>query len=97
MALQHTVTSSNLTDSTLTDCYLKITEIRLSKPDTDIAIKIYLSYWLSATDKTNGKSPYQTLRFDTSAPVAQFDNVNILDKAYTYLKSLSEFTGATDV
>ena len=97
MALKHTVTTSNITSGALTDCYIKITEIRLVRIVDDVNITICLDYWLTQQDRDDGKAPFQNDVVQTTMTITQLDNINIYTKAYDYVKSLTDFSGASDV
>ena len=82
-----------------TNAYLKVGDLQVSESSNGWGVNFTLKAYFSATAKSNGKAPITTSRhFMTySATSANQDQYNIVKCAYEYLKTLSEFSGATDV
>tara|TARA_B100001939_G_scaffold299497_1_gene274950 strand:- start:439 stop:735 length:297 start_codon:yes stop_codon:yes gene_type:complete len=82
-----------------TNAYLKVGDLQVSEGSNGWGVNFTLKAYFSATAKSNGKAPITISRhFMTySATSANQDQYNIVKCAYEYLKTLSEFSGATDV
>ena len=79
--------------------YLKVGDLQVSESSNGWGVNFTLKAYFSATAKSNGKAPITISRhFMTySATSANQDQYNIVKCAYEYLKTLNEFSGATDV
>ncbi len=79
--------------------YLKVSTMQVVETDTNWIATFKLKVYFSATAKTNGKAPieetYHTFAYSISS--ANQDQYNTVKQAYEYLKSLSQFSSATDV
>ena len=70
---------------TVSDCYIKVATIDLNKENAMSNVVIF--------DKKDGK----ILSSKIYPTAYNIDGSNPIEQAYTYLKTLDEFAGATDV
>ena len=79
--------------------YLKVGSLQVSEISNGWGANFTLKVYFSATAKSSGKAPIITSRHYMTYPAtsADQDQYNIVKCAYEYLKTLSEYSGATDV
>lgn len=81
------------------NAYLKVSSMQVTDTQAGWIGTFKLKVYFSASAKTNGKAPieetYHTMTLTTTS--ANQDQYNIVKQAYEYLKTLSQFSGATDV
>jgi len=79
--------------------YLKVGNLQVSEISNGWGANFTLKVYFSATAKSSGKAPITTSShyMTYSATSANQDQYNIVKCAYEYLKTLSEYSGATDV
>ena len=79
--------------------YLKVGGLQVSEVSNGWGANFTLKVYFSAAAKSNGKAPIITSNhyMTYSATSANQDQYNVVKSAYEYLKTLSEFSGATDV
>jgi hypothetical protein len=79
--------------------YLQVSTIQVIETDNDWIATFRLKVYFSAAAKTSGKAPieetYHTYTYSISS--AGQDQYNAVKQAYEYLKTLSQFSSATDV
>ena len=86
---------------TFANAYTRISQVRTSQGlDSDgttkiINAEIIASIYSDQTARNNGDAPMETQRLYTTMDKASTDN--FYSQSYTYLKTLPEWTGATDV
>jgi hypothetical protein len=90
MALQKTVNVKNNfgLETTLTDCYIKITRIVGDKESVSITVSYY--------SDVNQTTEYFNKVYGFAADVSE-GSENFIKQGYHYLKSLTEFHDAVDV
>jgi len=98
MALQMQKSFSNYGFSA-SSAYFKVGNLTVFDTSTGWSVKFEVKTYFSASAKTNGSAPiesqYYTMTYDTSS--ATQSEYNIVKCAYEHLKTLSEFSGATNV
>ena len=86
---------------TFANAYTRINQVRTSQGlDSDgitkiINAEIIASTYSDQTARNNNEAPMETQRLNTTMDKVSTDN--FYSQSYTYLKTLPEWTGATDV
>ena len=86
---------------TFATAYTRISQVRTNQAlDADgttkiINAEIIASVYSDQTARNNGDAPMETHRLQTTMDKTSTDN--FYSQSYTYLKTLSEWTGATDI
>ena len=79
--------------------YLKIGHMHVHSGTNGWTVMFDLKAYFSATARTAGNAPISisqyTMTYSTSS--ANQDQYNVVKAGYEYLKTLTEFSGATDV
>lgn len=98
MALQMQKSFSNYGFSA-SSAYFKVGHLTVISKSSGWAVKFELKTYFSSSAKSNGSAPletrYYTMDYDTSSSTQS--EYNVVKCAYEHLKTLSEFSGATDV
>jgi hypothetical protein len=81
------------------NAYLKIGHMQVNSYPGGWNVGFELKTYFSATAKANGNAPIEVSRYvmDYATNSANQDQYNIVKAGYEYLKTLSEFSGASDV
>tara|TARA_B110000438_G_C15307469_1_gene433873 strand:+ start:83 stop:379 length:297 start_codon:yes stop_codon:yes gene_type:complete len=84
---------------TAPSAYLRVSNMQVIDSSAGWVAKFSLKVYFSATAKSSGKAPIEevTHTFTYSATSANEDQYNVVKQAYEYLKTLSQFSGATNV
>ena len=84
---------------TAPSAYLRVSNMNITDTLSGWTATFKLRVYYSAAAKANGKAPIEETShtFAYSASSADQDQYNIVKQAYEYLKTLSQFSGATDV
>lgn len=84
---------------TAPSAYLKIGNAIISYHADGWNLGFDLKVYFSSTAKNNGKAPIEVKRYimDYSTSSGSQDQYNAIKAGYEYLKTLTEFSGATDV
>lgn len=87
MALEKTITLQDNfgLDRSFTDAYIKVSEVSGTKQSVAVGVQFYT--------EANG----QLLKSKVYSFEPSMDGDNFIAQAYAHLKTLSEFSGATDV
>ena len=84
---------------TAPSAYLKVSSMNIAETSGGWSATFNLKVYFSATAKNNGLAPieesFHTYSYSTNS--ATQDQYNTVKQAYLYLKSLSQFSSATDV
>lgn len=79
--------------------YFKVGTLSVLLNSTGWNVKFEVKTYFSANAKANGSAPIETnwyvMNYSTSS--ANQDQYNVVKSAYEFLKTQSEFSGATDV
>ena len=84
---------------TAPSAYLKVSSMNIMDTPSGWTTSFNLKVYFSAAAKNNGLAPveetFHTYSYSTAS--ANQDQYNTVKQAYEYLKSLSQFSAATDV
>jgi hypothetical protein len=98
MALQIQVTFPKY-GFTASNAYLRVSNLRIDDSNAGWIVTFNLKCYFSANAKNNGKKPieeeYHTFPYSVSS--SNQDQYNTVKQAYQYLKTLSQYSSATDV
>lgn len=79
--------------------YFKVTTLNVLLNSSGWNVKFAVNTYFSATAKSTGSAPIETnwyvMNYSTTS--ANQDQYNVVKTAYEFLKTQSEFSGATDV
>lgn len=106
MALQQNYTDSK-TNITITNAYIKVNEVTFLK---GVRVIFKVGIYNSGTDQDNGKEPLECFTYELYSARDGTDwtdhfeitdlqaaGMDIVKACYNYLKTLSDYSGATDV
>lgn len=84
---------------TAPSAYLKVGNLKVNSGVSGWNVTFELKAYFSATAKSNGNAPISMTHhiMDYATNSANQDQYNVVKCAYEYLKTLSDYSGATDV
>ena len=81
------------------NAYFKVGRLQVSSRGTTRVVNFRVKAYFSESAKNSGTAPIETYHYNMQYSITSSaqDQYNIVKAAYEHLKTLSEFSGATDV